>query len=161
MFSQRPAIHALLAITALLTACAPRFYQRETLKLDHHDLDQFSIRYQSFEGCLLKRDVPVNYRVQRDRYRMTLDVHFGDDAHPATLDLGLTGEGQLDARFSGLSIAPAKTETEDGVSYRIDPGSMHDGSFVAHILRGTEELGVEAIRFERQSCRALSLGTGS
>lgn len=155
------AIPALLACAAVLAGCAPRLYERQTLRLDHHDLDQFSIRYQSFEDCLLKRDVPVNYRLQRDRYRMTLDVHFGDDAHPATLDLGLTGSEDLTVTFSGLTVPPARTETEDGVFYRIDPSGMKERSFFAYILRGTEELGVEAIRIEHQSCRALSLGNDS
>ncbi|MGQ0698482.1 MAG: hypothetical protein ACT4PZ_09585 [Panacagrimonas sp.] len=161
MVSERTAISALMLVVSLLTACSPRLYQRETLALDHRDLDQFEIRYQNFDGCLLKRDVPVGYRLQRPQYRMTLDVHFGDTGHPASIDLGLIGQGALSASFPDLSIAPARTETEEGVRYRIAADNVRNRSFVLHVLRDGGQLGIETVRIERKSCRALGLGNDS
>lgn len=144
--------------SVLLAACAPRLYQRQTIELDHRELDQFEIRYAEFEGCLLQRQVPVSYRLRRPQYTLDLAVHFGSRTEPASLDLALSGGQDLTARFPGLKEAPAAVETEQGaVRYRFQAERARtDLSLV--VLRGETRLGEEYLRIEHSTCRALSLG---
>lgn len=149
----------LIAVCALLTAaCAPRLYQRETLKLDHPDLDQFEIRYADFEGCLLKRPVPVSYRVKRALYTLTLDVHFGSDPNPAGLDVWLSGPGRVSARFPDLAVAPLAAALDEGVRYRIASNALRGNGFTLEVMQDQALLGQEIIHVRREHCRALSVG---
>ncbi len=146
-----------LALCALLTACAPRLYQRETVSVDHRDIDQFEIRYTDFEGCLWKQSVPVSYRLRRPAYVLDLGVHFGSSPQPSSLDLALSGASDLSARFPALAEAPVATDTETGVRYRVDADKA--GSTLAMtVLRGGVPVGEENLRLKRSTCRAMSLG---
>lgn len=158
MRTERAWTSSLVIVCCLaLGACAPRLYQRETLKLDHRDLDQFEIRYANFDGCLLRRPVPVSYRLQRDAYLLSLDVRFGNDQTAAGLDVGLSGTGTLSARFPGLgAVAPAST-TESGARYRLD-SSAFESPLRVQVWRGETLLGDETLGVRREHCRALSLG---
>lgn len=150
---------ALAAMAVLLTsACAPRFYERETVSLNHRDLDQFEIRYEEFEGCLLKRPVPVNYRVKRQLYTMTLDVHFGTNDTAAGLDVILSGGGNLAARFPELDPQPVGSTSEAGERYRIDTAAAGDGPLTITVLRDATTIGQEVLQLKRERCRALSVG---
>lgn len=151
----------LLGACALLTACAPRLFQRETLQIDHPDLEQFDIRYADFEGCLLKRPVPVSYRVKRALYTLSLDVHFGNADGAAGLDVGLIGSGDLSGRFPDLGSSPPATQTEDGMRYRIAASALSGSGFTLEVLQGGTPLAQEIIFVRRQHCRALSLGDGA
>lgn len=143
----------------VLGACAPRLYQRETLEIDHRDLDQFEIRYANFDGCLLRRPVPVSYRLQRGAYLLSLDVRFGNDQTAAGLDVGLSGAGALSASFPGLgTVAPTST-TESGTRYRLD-SSAFESPLRVQVWRGGTLLGDETLGIRREHCRALSLGEG-
>lgn len=148
----------LLIAAVLLSACAPRLYQRETLTVDHRDLDQFEIRYADFDSCLLRRPVPVSWKLRRALYTMELDVHFGTDAQPATLDLNLSGSPDLSARFAELRTSPPATEVETGTRYRVNiPGS----TLTISVLRGGTAVGEEVLRVGRDTCRALSVNEES
>lgn len=144
-----------LIVAAGLAACAPRLYQRETLALDHAELDQFEIRYADFDSCLLRRPVPVSWKVQRPLYTLELDVNFGADAQPASLDLQLSGDPELSARFPGLEPAPKATALETGARYRV---AAVPSTLSVTVLRGAAELGQETLRVQRETCRALSVG---
>lgn len=139
-----------------LSACAPRLYQRETLKLDHRDLDQFEIRYAEFDGCLLRRPVPVSYRLQRSSYVLNLEVRFGNDQTAAGLEVGLSGTGTLNARFPDLGPVEPISVTDGGSRYRLDSARL-GGALRVQVLRGATQLGDETITIERQRCRALSI----
>lgn len=146
-----------LALCGLLAACAPRLYQRETIAVDHRDIEQFEIRYAAFEGCLWKQQVPVSYRLRRPNYVLDLGVHFGSAPQAASLDLNLSGAPDLSARFPALARAPAVTETEGSVRYRVD--SAQAGSSITMIvLRAGMPVGEEHLRLERSTCRALAVG---
>ena len=147
-----------VGICVLMAACSPRLYQRETLQLDHDDLESFEIRYAEFDGCLLRRSVPVNYLVKRANYVMKIDVRFGADDMPASLDLGLSSAGKLDARFAGLSADPTKVEVETGLRYRIAASSVSQREFTVRIFRDGQAAGEETLRVKGQHCRAISLG---
>lgn len=151
----------LIGACALLAACAPRLYQRETLQIDHRDLGQFEIRYTEFEGCLLERQVPVSYRVKRALYTLTLDVHFGSDDAPAGLDVGLIGAGDLSARFPDLSASPAPIPGQDGVRYRFNADALRGGGFTLEVLEGKTLLAQEIVMVRREHCRAFSFGRQS
>ena len=145
-------------ICVLLAACSPRLYQRETLQLDHDDLESFEIRYADFDGCLWRRSVPVNYLVERANYVMRLDVRFGTDDVPASIDLGFSSPGKLDARFAGLSTDPTKLEVETGLRYRIAASTVSQGEFTVRVFRDGQAAGEETLRVKGQHCRAISLG---
>ena len=145
-------------LCVLLAACSPRLYQRETLQLDHDDLESFEIRYADFDGCLLRRSVPVTYLVKRANYVMKIDVRFGADDTPALLDLGLSSPGTLDARFAGLSTDPTKLEVETGLRYRIAASTVSQAEFTVRVFRDGQAAGEETLRVKGQHCRAISLG---
>lgn len=147
-----------MLLCALTAACSPRLYQRQTLQLDHDGLDLFEIRYAEFDGCLLRQSVPVTYRVERANYVMKIDVRFGADDTPASLDLGLSSAGKLDARFAGLSADPAKLEVETGLRYRIAASSVKEGEFTVRVFRDGQAAGEETLRVKNAHCRAISLG---
>lgn len=149
----------LLGVCALLSAaCAPRMYQRETLQLDHRDLEQFEIRYADFDGCLLQRPVPVSYRVKRALYTLSLDVHFGTDASAAGLDIGVLGSGDLSARFPDLAAPPSSLSGEDGVRYRFTADALRGSGFTLEVFDGKTLLAQEIVMVRRESCRAISFG---
>jgi len=146
-----------VALCALLCACSPRLYQRETVAVDHRDLDQFEIRYADFEGCVWKQQVPVSYRLRRPGYVLDLGVHFGNKPEPPSLDLTLSGAEDLTARFAALAEPPQPTETEGSVRYRVSADQA--GSALAMtVLRGGVPVGEEHLRLERSTCRAISVG---
>lgn len=146
-----------IALCALLAACSPRLYQRETVAVDHRDIDQFEIRYADFEGCLWKQQVPVSYRLKRPGYVLDLGVHFGNKPEAPSLDLTLSGAEDLTAHFPALAQVPQPTETEGSVRYRV--GADQAGSVLAMtVLRGGVPVGEEHLRLERSSCRAISVG---
>ncbi|TDU26557.1 hypothetical protein DFR24_3586 [Panacagrimonas perspica] len=146
-----------IALCALLAACAPRLYQRETVAVDHRDIDQFEIRYADFEGCLWKQQVPISYRLKRPAYVLDLGVHFGNKPEAPSLDISLSGAADLTARFPALAQAPQPTETEDSVRYRVSADQA--GSTLAMtVLRDGVAVGEEHLRLERSTCRALSVG---
>jgi len=146
-----------VALCVLLAACAPRLYQRETVTVDHRDIDQFEIRYADFEGCLWKQQVPISYRLRRPSYVLDLGVHFGSKPEASSLDLSLSGAEDLTARFPSLAEIPQPTETEGSVRYRV--GADQAGSTLAMtVLRGGVPVGEEHLRLERSTCRALSVG---
>ena len=141
----------------LLGACAPRLYQRETIAVDHRDLEQFEIRHADFEGCLWQQQVPISYRLARPGYTLDLGVHFGSAPQPASLDLTLSGAEDLAARFPSLAQPPVPTETEAGVRYRIDSNQVAD-ALALTVLRGGVAVGEERLRLERSTCRAMAVG---
>lgn len=155
----RHALPQLVLMLALgLGACSTRMYQRETVVLDHRDLDSFQIRYEDFDACLWRRSVPVSYRVQRAQYALQLDVRFGSDADPARIDLALSGAGVLDARFSGLTTPPQKTLAESGQRFLIPATTVQDGRFTVSVFIGGALTGEETVQVRREHCRALGLG---
>ncbi len=145
-----------LALCTLLAACAPRLYQRETMTIDHRDLDQFEIRYADFEGCLVKQAVPVSYRLKRPGYVLDLGIHFGTAPQPASLDVTLSGAPDLSARFPALTEPPAITRTEDSARYRVDT-TMLGTSLAITVLRNGVLVGEEHLRLEHSKCHALSI----
>lgn len=148
----------LCLLAAVLAGCVPRLYQRETLTLNHPEIDRFDIRYADFDGCLLRRPVPVAYKLERSSYTLTMDIRFGEDDRAPGIDLGLAGGESLSAKFPDLDSPP--TEVLDGgtAHYRIDARSIRGGTFLVQVLANDRLTGEEAIRVERSHCRALSLG---
>lgn len=143
-----------------LTGCMPRLYQRETLSLDHREIDRFDIRYADFEGCLLRRPVPVAYKLERPSYTLSLDVLFGEDRHAPGIDLGLSGGEDLSAKFPDLSAPPPTTSDIGSAHYRIDSSSIPGSSFTVQVLTDGRPAGEEIILVERKHCRALALDKG-
>lgn len=145
------------AVLLTTTACAPRLYQRETLQLDHAELDRFEIRYADFDSCMLRRPVPVSWKLARPLYTLELEVNFGTDAQPADLDLMLSGSPNLAAQFAELAAQPTATELDTGTRYRVAvPGSI----LSLTVLRDGRPVGEEVLRLKRDHCRALSVGQG-
>lgn len=151
----------LLIAALLLSACAPRLYERQAVQIDHHDLDQFEIRYADFDGCLLKHAVPVSWRLQRPLYTLDVSAGFGSTpGAPPSLELRVSGHPGLALAFPGLNPAPRISPTEDGPRYRLDlPGDAPD-RLVLDVLRDSIAVGKEVFRLKLDRCRALSLGDG-
>jgi hypothetical protein len=143
----------LLLLAPLLGACAS--FQRHTVVLDHPALDDFRIQYGSFDGCLWRQAVPVHYRLERAAYTLDVEVDFGLDAEPPSLDLKLPGRDKV-ARFSGLASEVGEKRLEDGSAYHISLGSETSGSFSVEIRQGENSLGREHFDWKRQSCTGLS-----
>lgn len=143
--------------TTILAGCVPRLYQRETLSLDHREIERFDIRYADFEGCLLRRPVPVAYKLERPSYTLTLDVRFGEDDRAPGIDLGLIGGESLSATFSGLTPEPIATVDAGAAHYRVDAGSIRGASFAVQVLLAGRPAGEEIILVRREHCRALAL----
>ncbi|MGH8517106.1 MAG: hypothetical protein ACREUE_06560 [Panacagrimonas sp.] len=144
-------------MTLLLAACAPRLYERQTVALDHPDLESFEIRYADFDGCLLRQTVPVSYLVKRSQYVLALGVHFGNTPQPPALDVDLLGDPDLTASFPGRPDASAPMPIENGARYRLDADRL--GTMLAvRVQRDGRVLGEERFEIERSHCRALSLG---
>lgn len=155
----RPENLALLAASLLLSACAPRLYERQRVDIDHRDLDQFEIRYADFEGCLIRQAVPVRWRLRRPAYTLDLALAFGSGPQaPASLELALSGDASLSARFPGLQSPPPATDTGDGHRYRVPLGTDAPDTLQLQVLRGEQVVGSEALRLTPDTCRALSLG---
>lgn len=140
-----------------LSACATRWYDRQTVALDSPDLEQFEIRYGDFDGCLLKQTVPVSYRVKRDQYVMALGVHFGNTPESPALDVDLIGDPDLTASFPGRPDTPAPTPIENGARYRLDTDPLGP-QLAVRVHRDGRVLGEERFEIDRSHCRALSLG---
>lgn len=149
----------LLAASLLLSACAPRLYERQRVDIDHRDLDQFEIRYADFEGCLLRQAVPVHWRLRRPAYTLDLALAFGSGPQaPASLELVLSGQKPLSARFPGLRAPPTATDTGDGTRYRLPLGADAPDTVQLQVLRDEQVMGSETLRLLPHRCRALSLG---
>ena len=151
-------IRLLALLLALpLSACATRWYERQTVALDTPDLEQFEIRYGDFDGCLLRQTVPVRYRVQRAQYALELGVHFGNTPDSPALDVDLIGDPDLTASFPGRPNAPTSTPIENGARYRLDTDPL-GAQLAMRVQRDGRVLGEERFEIERSRCRALSLG---
>lgn len=161
MWTKRPLRLALVALAAGLAACAPRLHQRQILLLEHADpvaAEAMEIRYAPFDGCLLKRDVPVQYQLARPGYTLQIEVGFGRDDQPPGLSLIVLGDADLQARFPGLAPTPEAQPLEDGRRYRIDGAALPADGLRIDVLREDQWLGREFLRVSQQHCRALSLG---
>lgn len=154
---RRSAVLLMLACLTL-SACVPRIYPRHTLELQHPDPEALDIRYAPFEGCLLQREVPVSYRLQRPQYVLRAEVGFASDHDAASLALSLEGEGALSARFPGLVPAPHRQPLERGYRYRLDTTSIVDGRFNVEVLRDDQVLDRQWFRVHRRHCRAVDFG---
>lgn len=148
----------LLILAAAISACAPQLYRRNTVVLDHAALDLFRIGYAEFDGCLLRREVPVNYELQRPHYRMRLEIHFGNGGNAAGIGLELSGPDALSARFADLDPAPVEQPIDGGVRYRIDSASVRADRFTIQVLGDGVLLGEETLQTRTDSCHAVSLG---
>ena len=146
-------------VALLLSACAPRFYQRETLNLDHADFDALEIRYASMDGCLLRREVPVSYRLRRPQYQLGVDISFGNAPGTASLVLSLSGDNHLAARFLDIPQPPAKP-LDEGVRYRVEAATIPDGRLRFEVLRNDQTLERQTLQVTAEHCRAMSLGEG-
>jgi len=149
-------IGAMLALP-LMSGCATRWYERQTVALDSADLEHYEIRYADFDNCLFKQTVPVSYRVKRDQYTLALGVRFGNTPTSPALDVDLIGDPDLTATFPGRPDVPAPTPIENGARYRLETDPL--GPLLAiRVQRDGRVLGEERFEIERSSCRALSLG---
>lgn len=150
-----PVVLAALA----MSACASHLYERSTVVLDQADPDAFDIRYGQFDGCLLKRDVPVEYALKRPSYTLRFEVGFGADDRAPKLDVILSQAVDATLAFDGAgTVAPA--DLIDGTRrYEIDTGEA-DRTVGISVQRGTDVLGRETIHLDRQKCSAMSLGAG-
>lgn len=140
-----------------ISACVPRLYQRETLAIDHREMDRFDIRYDEFEGCLLKRPVPVAYTLRRESYTLDVDVHFGENNRAPSLDVVLTDGHNLSARFPDLQAPPPATVEGSDARYRIGADLIRFPSFQVEVLSDGRVAGEEIIQVRREHCRALAL----
>ncbi len=158
MWIDRHGSAALLTLACVaMTACVPRIYSRHTLELQHPDPAALDIHYAPFEGCLLQRQVPVSYRLQRPQYVLRAEVGFASEDDAASLVLSLEGEGALSARFPGLVPAPHRQPLERGYRYRLDTRSIVDGRFNVEVLRDDQVLDRQWFRVQQRHCRALDI----
>lgn len=148
-------ISRLLLLPALLSACTPQVFQRQTVTLDHAELERFEIRYAELPGCLWRRQVPVHYRLERAGYVLDFDIDFGLDRRKPELELNLS-PAQLSARFPGLDPAPIAEELEQGKRYQLAMSQLDEASFVVEVLSQGVVLGRERLVVEQQTCRGLS-----
>lgn len=144
-------------VCAGLAACVPRLYQRETLAIDHREMERFDIRYAEFDGCLLKRPVPVAYTLRRESYTLDVEVHFGENNRAPSLDVALTDGQNLSARFPDLRATPQATVEGSDARYRIGADLIRFPSFQVEVLSDGRVAGEEIITVSRNHCRALSL----
>lgn len=149
---------ALIAALLALAACAPRVYQRETVILDAPDLDQYTIKYGELEGCLLRRQVPLNYGVARARYAVALRAGTSAQAQAPRIEIVVKGARTLSLRFPDLSEPPVGDVGPQSSRYSVDTAALPQGRLRFDVLSGVELLGSEALTFKRESCTGLGVG---
>lgn len=147
-----------LPLALLLAGCAPRLHQRHTVVLEPTEPDVVEMRYGAFEGCLLRREMPVQYRVQRPDYRLQFEVGSSPVERSPSLAVVLQGDGRLQARFPGLSSAPSAQALDGGQRYVLAADTLPASDLRVEVLRDDAVLGREQFAVRRESCRALSLG---
>ncbi len=150
-------LRGLLALSLALasTACAPRFYDRSTLEFDAPDEDAVQVRYGELDGCLLRRQVPVEYTLRRPRYTLVIKPVAGLDSQPR-IELRLRADASLELVFPGVEPPPAALFAEQGSRYLIDSAVLPGRLLHVEVHRGTEILGEERLRFSETHCRILS-----
>lgn len=150
---------AILLGVALLSGCAPRLYQRSTYVLDHAELDRFTVRYGELEGCLFKHQLPVEYRIKRQRYALALrPVAAVGEAAPR-LELRFEPiNAQLQLRWPDLDPPPTALYAEDGERYLIDAPALGSGVLRLEVIENGGVLREERFELRRQSCRVLGTG---
>jgi hypothetical protein len=151
------AIGAALAAMAL-SGCATQLYERSVVVIDHYDTDAFEVRYADFDGCLVKQQVPVDYKLKRGLYTLRFEAPFGTTKAPPDLDVLLADAPGATLSFTGVgTVAPA--DELDGVRrYELKPDSTKKQIVGIDVARGSEVLGHETVRLEPQTCKAMSLG---
>lgn len=153
------AMRGLLAAALLLASgCAPRFYERSTLVLDHPELDRFTVRYGELEGCLLKRQVPVEYRIRRPRYSLTLRPLSAIDGAAPRLELRFEPAGALELRFPELQPPPPMLYAEPGSRYVVEGAALAGERLRVQIVDGSELVGEERFELAREHCRVFTPG---
>lgn len=146
-----------LPLLALISACAPQVFQRRTVVLGHEELERFDIRHAELQGCLLRRQVPVHYRLQRPGYELEFDVDFGLDSRAPELEMSLSPMS-ASARFPDLIASPPAQELANTKRYRIDMAGVKADAFTVEIRSAEAMLGRERISLQEQRCRGVSLG---
>lgn len=156
--SKRLLCPALIAALLALAACAPRIYERETVILDAPDLDQYTIKYGELEGCLLRRQVPLNYGVARARYAVALRAGTSAQDAAPRIEIVVKGARTLSLRFPELSEQPAGDVGPQSSRYSVDSAALPQNRLRFEVLSGTEVLGTEALTFKRESCTGVGVG---
>lgn len=146
------------ALSALwLGGCASQLYERNVVVIDHPD-DAFEVRYAEFDSCLLKRQVPVEYKLKRPLYTLRFEAGFGTSKSPPSLAVILADAPGAALSFSGAGeVAPAD-ELDGTRRYELRPDAGSARTLGIDVVRGSDTLGHEAVRLEPQTCKAMSVG---
>lgn len=146
---------AALFAAASISACMPRYTQRQTLVLDPAQGDDYSIRYGELEGCLVRQQVPLLYSVQRPAYKLSLRVLPSTGGEAPAIEVVVEGSGGVNVRFPDL---PTQRADEQQPQRTVIPvNSLPVPSLKMELLRGSEFVGSETIAVRQRSCSALLL----
>lgn len=156
-----PGAGLLLALLPAFAGCASHYYQRETLLLDAPDIDRYRVVYEPFEGCLIKRDLPAVYTVQRDQYRLKLRAVPGDSGASPAIEVEVSGAGSPSARFPGAEPAPAGSGGDGYTRYRVLADTLDQPVLTVQVYAADRQLGVERLELTRQRCSAVGFGANS
>lgn len=149
---------AAAAAALSLAGCSSGFYTRETLQLGGPQLQDYSIRYESLEGCLLRQQVPMQYRVDRREYRLMLRMVPSYENSPPAVEVRLQGASTLTARFPGVEHPPEGYATPEETRYVLESTALPPQTLTIEVYSEQRKLGVERLSFERHSCRAFGFG---
>jgi hypothetical protein len=145
------------ALSALwLSGCASQLYERSVVVIDHGD-DAFEVRYAEFDSCLIKQQVPVEYKLKRPQYTLRFEAGFGTASSPPSLDVILADAPGAALTFTGAAVPPAD-ELDGTRRYELRPDPGSEKTVGIDVVRGTDPLGHEAVRLKPQTCKAMSLG---
>lgn len=160
-FKHIPVKHALgfvPCLAVLLGGCASQVYQRETLVLQGPDLDQYSIRYEDFEGCLVRQQTPAVYGLARPQYALVLRMIAASEGSQPAVEVVLKGSSTLHARFPGLEPQPTGSESLEGSRYRVEVSRLSVPVLDVQVYQEERLLRTERVGLERRSCKAYGWG---
>jgi hypothetical protein len=143
------------ALMLSLTGCASQVYSRNTLVLKGPAVDDYDIRYEELQGCLIRQQIPTVYIIRRAAYTLNLRMVPASAEDSPSIDVTLKSDVALSARFPGVRPEPQGYVSIEGSRYRVDASAMSVAAFDIEVYSGDRLLGSERLGVEPKSCKAV------
>jgi len=142
-------------LTLVMTGCASQLYSRNTLVLKGPTVDDYDIRYEELQGCLIRQQIPTVYIIRREAYTLNLRMVPASGEDSASIDVTLKSGVALSARFPGVRPEPQGYVSIEGSRYRVAASALSVAAFDIEVYSGDRLLGSERLGVEPKSCKAV------